>query len=166
MSAPLVIDCDGHVAEPWEMYAEYVDPEFRARVPRRIDVEGHRWVEVDGEVHPDFVRYGRRPLGSERGDPELARPVQRGDLAPGGVDPHHRLADMTTEGIDAAVLFPSGVASMCAVPDPMLETALYGAYHRWLGDYCAADTRRLDERDPRDDPRRRGPRLLEQSARG
>src|SRR6185312_2793942 len=56
---------------------------------------------------------------------------------------YRRLKDMDVEGIDTAVLFPSGAASMCAVSDPALEAALYRAYHRWLGEYCSAGGGRL-----------------------
>jgi predicted TIM-barrel fold metal-dependent hydrolase len=143
MNGVVIIDCDGHVAEPWDVYQDYVDPEFRHRVPRRVDVDGQRFVIVDDKVYPGFVRSGPRPLGGvDRGN-NLPRPVQRPELEVGGVDPHRRLKDMEVEGIDIAVLFPSGAASMSAVPDPQLEAALYRAYHRWLAEYCAADPNRL-----------------------
>jgi len=125
------------------MYRQYADPQYRDRVPRRIDVEGHRWVVMDGRPYPDFVRYGPRPLGGVSAERELSRPVQNPDLAEGGVDPERRLRDMDIEGLDVAVLFPSGTTSMCAVPDPRLEAALYRAYHRWLAEYCSAAPDRL-----------------------
>jgi predicted TIM-barrel fold metal-dependent hydrolase len=137
------IDCDGHVAEPFEMYTEYIDPEFRERVPKRVDVEGHRWVIVDGQVYPNFVKYGGRPLGMPDVLRELPRPVQHQSIAHGGIDPHARVKDMEVEGIQVAVLYPSGTPSMCAVPDTRLEAALYRAYHRWLADYCAPYQDRL-----------------------
>ena len=143
MSDVKVIDSDGHVAEPWEIYRSHIDPEFRDRAPRRVEVAGERRVVVDGTSFPDFVRYGRRPLGVAGEHAELARPVQRPDLGEGGQDPSRRLSDMDAEGISVAVLFPSGASSMCAVQDPKLEAALYRAYHRWLGDYCAKDGTRL-----------------------
>lgn len=139
-----VIDCDGHVAEPFEMYAEYVDPEFRQRVPRRVDVEGHRWVVVDGQVFPGFVKFGGKPLGIMNGEGgELPRPVQNRQIEQGGVDPHFRIKDMDVEGVDVAVLYPSGTPSMCGLPDTRLEAALYRAYNRWLADYCAPYPDRL-----------------------
>jgi uncharacterized protein len=137
------IDCDGHVAEPFEMYREYIDPEFRERVPRRVDVEGHRWAIVDGQVYPNFVKYGGRPLGLLNTSSELPRPVQSESIAQGGIDPHRRIKDMDVEGIQVAVLYPSGTPSMCVVPDTRLEAALYRAYHRWLADYCASYPKRL-----------------------
>ena len=36
MATYRVIDADGHVAEPWEMYREYIDPDLREKVPRRV----------------------------------------------------------------------------------------------------------------------------------
>ena len=138
-----VIDSDGHVAEPWEMYHDYIDPGLRDKVPRRVDIDGHRWVIVGDQVFPDFVRYGGRPLGVPGASSSLARPVQNDAITEGGANPHVRTKDMDTEGIDIAVLFPSGVTSMCAVADPRLESALYRAYHRWLGEYCSAYPDRL-----------------------
>ncbi len=35
-----VIDCDGHVAEPFELYTEYSEAEFKQRMPQRIDRDG------------------------------------------------------------------------------------------------------------------------------
>jgi predicted TIM-barrel fold metal-dependent hydrolase len=119
MARTPVIDCDGHVAEPWEAYREYADPEFRERVPRRIDVEGERFVVIDGKVHSGFVRSGPLPLGGVRSGDAMPRPVQHKDIEEGGVNPSRRLRDM--EG----------------------EAALYRAYHRWLAEYCSADGSRL-----------------------
>ena len=138
-----VIDCDGHVADPFEMYTEMIDPEFKERVPKRIDVDGKRTVIVDGKEFPNFVKYGERPLGKGDESEPLPRPVQSSPIAEGGVNPHVRMKDMDREGIDVAVLFPSGTPSMCAVQDPQLESALYRAYNRWLADYCAPYPERL-----------------------
>ncbi len=137
-----IVDCDGHVAEPFELYTDHIDPEFRERAPRRVDVNGARRVIVDGKEYPGFVKFGGRPLGAEA-DIKLPRPVQHGPISTGGVDPHVRIKDMDQEGIDIAVLFPSGTTSMCAVQDAELESALYRAYNRWLGAYCMPYADRL-----------------------
>lgn len=137
-----VIDCDGHVDEPFDLYSTHIDPEFRERAPRRIEVDGKRRVVVDGKEYPGFVKFGGRPLGM-LDDARIPRPIQKGPISRGGVDPLVRLQDMDKDGIDVAVLYPSGAASMCAVENPQLEAALYRAYNRWLEEYCAPDTRRL-----------------------
>lgn len=137
-----IIDCDGHVAEPFELYSDYIDPEFRARAPRRVDINGQRRVMVDGAEYPNFVKYGGRPLGMAD-EVTIPRPVQKKEISEGGVNPHVRIPDMDKEGIDIAVLFPSGAGSMCAVQTPDLEAALYRAYNRWMADYCAPYVARL-----------------------
>ncbi len=136
-----ILDCDGHVAEPVTLFAEYCDPEFRERAPRRIDKDGQRRVVVDGKEFPGFVKFGGRPLGMED-DAKIPRPVQQ-PVAEGGVDPQVRLRDMDSEGIDVAILFPSGATSLCIVEDAELESAVYRAYNRWLEEYCSPDTDRL-----------------------
>ena len=73
MRPSTVIDCDGHVAEPWEMYQLYADPEFRDRIPRRVDVEGHRWVIIDGEAYPGYSEVSERTR--QRIDDEMRRIV-------------------------------------------------------------------------------------------
>jgi predicted TIM-barrel fold metal-dependent hydrolase len=137
-----VIDCDGHVDEPFSLYTEYCDPELRDRAPRRIERDGQRRVIVDGAEFPNFVRSGGRPLGMEA-DARIVRPLQKGPVSAGGVEPSVRLKDMDAEGIDVAVVFPSGTTSMCAIENAELESAMYRAYNRWLADYCAPDTGRL-----------------------
>lgn len=137
-----IIDCDGHVAEPFSLYTDYCEPEFRDRMPRRIDDDGRRRVVVDGKEFPNFVKYGGRPLGREN-DAMIPRPVQHGTVSEGGVNPAIRLRDMDKEGIDVAVLYTSGTTSMCAIENGELESAAYQAYNRWLEEYCSADTRRL-----------------------
>lgn len=137
-----VADCDGHVAEPFSLYEEYCDPAFRERVPKRIDKDGVRRVVVDGQEYPNFVKYGGRPLGMEN-DAKIPRPVQLDVVSQGGVDPQIRLRDMDVDGIDVAIVYPSGATSMCAIEDPGLESAVYRAYNRWVAEYCSANTERL-----------------------
>ena len=138
-----VIDCDGHVAEPFSLYTEYCDPEFRERAPKQIIADdGSRRVIIDGKEFPAFVKFGGRALGKTETE-DIVRPVQKGLVSEGGVDPAVRLRDMDTEGIDAAIIFASGAASMCAIEDAQLETAMFRAYNRWLAEYCSEDSARI-----------------------
>ena len=65
----------------------------------------------------------------------------KGAWAP--LDPEMRLIDMDTEGIDVAVIFPSGIAAWIAVDDLALESAVYRAYNRWMARYCATTPERF-----------------------
>ena len=75
-----VIDADGHILEPLDLWDKYIDPEFRERRPRfTIDDNGKERLKVEGKL-----------LGNPRGIGSLGaarRParhrqarVQRGDL--------------------------------------------------------------------------------------
>ncbi len=133
-----VVDADGHVVEPESAWAGLPD-DVRPRITR--DAYGYEHVVV-GDTEILAVPLGNlaRP-GSTFDDPATFRPLA--DALPGGWDPAVRLADMDTEGIDQAVLYPSIGLYFCAVPEPAAAVTLAAAYNDWLASYCAADTRRL-----------------------
>ena len=44
-----IIDADGHILEPLDMWEHYIDPQFRDRALRiRMDRAGHEYLEIDG----------------------------------------------------------------------------------------------------------------------
>ncbi|HEY1432544.1 MAG TPA: hypothetical protein VGF39_13075, partial [Stellaceae bacterium] len=46
-----VIDADGHILEPLDLWDKYIDPEFRERRPRFvIDNNGKERLEVEGKL--------------------------------------------------------------------------------------------------------------------
>ena len=55
-----VIDSDGHVLEPLDLWVNYIDPAFRDRAPRLfIDEDGKQRLRIDGKKFG-----GRRGLGT------------------------------------------------------------------------------------------------------
>jgi len=54
-----------------------------------------------------------------------------------------RLADMDTEGRDIDFIIPGPWAYGAPALAPHLTRGMYGAYHRYIAEYCAADPRRL-----------------------
>jgi len=135
------IDADGHVTEPPDLWQQYTDPTFRGRAPRFVtDADGTERVLVEDteRVFPassggfgGATSFGQKPSGYLSG-------------RKGGFDPHARIPDMDTDGIDAAFLFPSMALQFLGfVKDPSLAAAICRAYNRWLADYCAAYPDRL-----------------------
>ena len=132
-----VIDADGHILEPLDLWDKYIDPEFRERRPRFvIDENGKERLKVEGKL-----------LGNPRGIGSLGSVgVRQGAVKPdtlkyaegkkGGFDPHARIVDMDADGIDAAFLYPSLGLFAGAVEDPGLAAGMCRAYNRWLADYC------------------------------
>ena len=118
-----IIDADSHVLEPPDMWAQYLEPEFRDKAPYFIkDEQGGEHLVTDGVIH-DRIPY-----------PEEGWTARR----PGGFNPHERIKDMDLEGIDVQVLFPTQGLFIQAVHSAPLAAALCRAYNNWLADYCSA----------------------------
>ena len=124
-----VVDADGHVNEPPDLWAQYLPAEFVDRAPQRVrDEQGRTRNVIDGEMLEVI------PMAPE---------WNSADRPTGGWDPEARLADMDAEGIAQAVLFPTTGLFFAGIDDAALETALCRAYNDWLFDYAAADRSRL-----------------------
>ena len=130
------ISADSHILEPWGMWAERIDPEFRERAPRVEE-------SPDGSGHL-FVCEGRSK-GAIRalGTPYAAQKQQTEEGRRGGYDPAARIVDMDMDGIEAEVLYPSMGARVYSIPDGELQAACFRAYNDWLGDFCATNPKRL-----------------------
>jgi hypothetical protein len=130
-----VIDVDGHVWEPDEVWTEHLDPAFLDRRPRIVEDDRHttRYLIEDRLM----------PVGTGRGAwaPEGFREASL--HRPGGVDPTARLKDMDTDGIDVAVLYGTLALGLWSIRDLALQVACCRAFNDWLAEYCRADPFRL-----------------------
>jgi predicted TIM-barrel fold metal-dependent hydrolase len=136
-----VVDGDGHVAEPADMWARFLEPRFRDAAPRVItDNRGVERVLIDGWFWTTPPGPGVGHPGGYIGGPRI-------DRYRGGYDPAARLADMDAEGIDVAVLFATVAmgpsAGMLPSGDVEFEAALCRAYNAWVAEFASADRRRL-----------------------
>jgi len=140
-----VIDTDGHVMEPNDLYDRYLEEKFKPDLEDlKREAAGRPSKYFFGIFHQ--LNTGR-PLGVPHPDQPLVRTGRnpRGDKPDmrGGWDPHIRIKDMDREGIDIAVLFATVVSSFCSLKTIDFEIAMIRAYHRWLADYCSAYPDRL-----------------------
>ena len=145
-----IVDCDIHVIEPIELWAEYLDPAFRDRAPRRLP--GTRSAcEIEGRTIPAHLDHpGRRDAWRRRLLRAAARDTDRGAApmarhASRGTSPAEMLAAMDTEGSDIAVVYRTTAGQVVSIDDldPPFAAALCRAYNRWLRDFCSADASRL-----------------------
>jgi predicted TIM-barrel fold metal-dependent hydrolase len=137
MQAP-VIDADGHVLEPLAAF-DACPEEHRLQVTR--DDFGLDHVYVGNQ---EIVTVSLGKLGTPGSDmSDLSHSPAWDEAQPGGFDPKIRLADMSAEGIDAAVLYPSLGLNFWSITDADAATALARAYNDWLASYCAPDPQRL-----------------------
>ena len=133
-----VIDADGHILEPLDLWDKYMDPNYRDRAPRLVtdNVTGKEKLNVEGQLlGSDQGMGGIGGVGARQGEVQAAE-MKYEEGRPGGFDPHKRIPDMDADGIDAAFLYPSMGLFAGAVHEPALAAALCRAYNRWLADYC------------------------------
>jgi predicted TIM-barrel fold metal-dependent hydrolase len=151
MSQPLVVDADGHINEPADLWVSRMDHDrWGSLIPHRDNVgDTYETAYVGGEVAVG---------GREAIDDVCARigitPQHRAELLQqlrlkGAFEPGPRLADMDRDGIDAAVLYPSQAmffgpqSPIKALGDVEFVAACQRAYNDWIAEYCSADRNRL-----------------------
>src|SRR6516162_5489731 len=110
-----VVDADGHILEPLDLWDRYMDPDFRDRAPRI----------VKGENGKERLVIEEHTVGT----------AQRGIGGIGAVG--------ARQGVVAAFLYPSLGLFSGAIHDAALAAAVCRAYNRWLADYCSAYPDRL-----------------------
>ena len=137
-----MVDADGHVFETFPLWEQLRDEYMPAA-----------YAEAFGALLKHAQeRFGRDQVptihiwGAEGREPHLSRGrplgLQASDI-PVSFDVEGRLRDMDLEGIDVAVVYPTTIASFCALESPRLERAIYAAYNRWISSYCDHQPDRL-----------------------
>src|SRR5277367_7068384 len=96
-----VIDADGHVLEPNELYDEYIEQKFKPELDELKRIAATRASKYFfGYFHQ--LNTGR-PLGIAAPEKQLMRTGRKPDCEQpdihGGFDPHVRIKDMDREGI-------------------------------------------------------------------
>jgi predicted TIM-barrel fold metal-dependent hydrolase len=134
-----IVDGDGHIVEPDEVWTEHLPDRFRSYVPHAVYERGEFWFECNG-------RAGFRHKGSPA---SLSAPGQTPHATTepvalrGGADPAARLDDMAVDGIGIAALYPTLGLMIQAVTEREPALALCRAINDWLAGYCAHAPDRL-----------------------
>lgn len=139
-----VIDADGHVFEPFEMWQERLPAEFVDRAwKRERRPDGTEAVLFYG--HPTSMEWTVGTLCTPGGlaeggrvDIDLDTEVDRGVD-----DPVRRLELMDAQGIAVSVLFPTMTLGLDDIPDEEFRRAYARAYNEWIAEFCQADPMRL-----------------------
>lgn len=127
------LDSDMHLAEPWDLWQPYIDPEFRDQLEALTGVgQGYNPLTHGPAAAIRDIRKTRLTEFS----PYLS--ADRTHVDPGG-----QLRAMDREGIDAAVLFPTIALAPLAPNPPGAAIAVRRAYNDWLHDFCAYEPARL-----------------------
>lgn len=129
-----VVDADGHVLEPPDLWVRYIDPKFRDRAPKLVvGDDGNDWLAM-GEKLVGAPNLGVTRAGAV--DISVDQKMRYADGKRGGFDPHARIKDLDLDGIDAVVLYPTLGLHSGSLADADLAAAICRAYNRWIVDYC------------------------------
>lgn len=141
------IDSDMHLAEPGDLWAEYIDARYRDAYRRWTPADPH----FNSLRQPPFsASTAAVPIATVQATQQSAIKERRyQDYVPflaadgASIGPDGQLRAMEVEGIDVAVLFPTaGLPGPRGAP-PDMAMALARAYNDWLHAFCGHDPARL-----------------------
>ncbi len=140
-----VVDSDGHVLEPPDLWKNNLEAKFKSRAPYLArDEEGWESLIVDGKPSPISRGLGVASAYGQPTEVAFSREFGYMDGPAGAYDPHARIKLLDEDGIDAAVLYPTlGLLWEGEVNDPELAMAICRVYNDWITDFCRSYPTRL-----------------------
>jgi predicted TIM-barrel fold metal-dependent hydrolase len=140
--AARVIDTDGHICEPRDLWNSYIPQRYRADAIRlERDSDGQDWVWVNGRQRKNLPPASACvPAGMD--DPDHMPTWD--DILPGSYDGAARVKVLDEEGIERALLFPSLYLLNGDIEDPAVAAAACHGYNAWIADMCRDGNGRLD----------------------
>ena len=138
-----VVDADGHVCEPADLWERGLPAHLAGRGIRL------RWNEETGfdeclledRMVTDRGLVGLGNAGESFEDFGRGRHYE--DLNPAGFDPHERVKVLDSEGIDLSVMYPGMGLKLGGIQDPELAVQSCAVYNDWIADWCSTAPDRL-----------------------
>ena len=141
-----IIDSDGHVQEPSDLWDRYIDREWYDFRPTANPQATDNMIYVLGyPMSKSFLPEVGSTYRKTVVDMWNQRYRKEFDLGDAGFSPASHISAMDAEGIDQMVLYPGRGLYVCSVEhmDGRLSSAICRAYNRWLHEFCQHDPRRL-----------------------
>ncbi len=133
-----VVSADCHANEPAAYLADYIEPEYRERIPHlEVRPDGSRWSVTEGN-RPMMVRPSDESVAKAKGENRhWGSKMEPEDVLrnASGRTMEERLADQTADGIDVELIFPNKGLLCWATPDPVFADAMCRAWNRWAYDF-------------------------------
>ena len=138
-----IVDADGHVCEPADLWERNLPASMRDRGIRL------RWNEASGfdECFVEDVIVTERGLIGLGNAGESFENFGHGrhyeECNPAGFDPHERVKVLDSEGIDVSVMYPGLGLKLGGITDAPLAVASCAVYNDWIAEWCSAAPHRL-----------------------
>jgi len=138
-----VVDADGHVCEPADLWTRGLPASMREQAIRLRwnDDTGYDECLVEDRMATDRGLVGLGNAGEDF--VEFGRGRHYEDLNPAGFDPHERVKVLDAEGIDVSVMYPGLGLKLGGILDRDLALASCQVYNDWIAEWCAQEPDRL-----------------------
>lgn len=130
-----IIDADAHIDPPHDMWKDYLPNNLKSLAPVIENADDGDYIVFEGNRRP-FMMINNQAGRAGKDFKMKGRLADQRRVW----DPATRLADMDTDGMDAAVLFGGGPLGSF---NNDLYIASYEAYSRWVMDFCSVARSRL-----------------------
>ena len=134
-----IIDADGHVLEPPDLWEKDLPSKFKDRALGIARNEaGAECLVVGGKISDFTQGLGVASAFGKPGELAFSNEFSYMHAPPGAYDPHERIKQIDADGIDAAVLYPTlGLLWEGEVNDAELANAYCHVYNEWIADFCS-----------------------------
>jgi predicted TIM-barrel fold metal-dependent hydrolase len=133
----MVIDADSHVLEPADLWQERLEPEFRDRAIRILEVDGVEQLIMGEQVILAGTLAGLGGVHLDRMELFSGGLRYRDGCPPASYDPDARIRLYDDWGVDVGVVFPTIGILPFPCDDLDLASAYCRAYNRWQADFAA-----------------------------
>ena len=135
-----IISADSHINTPRYLYEEFAPSKYRDRLPvvESTD-EGDYWV-FEGTRRPGVI--GLSAAAGKKPDEYGVKAVRFDEVRPGSWDTGARIADQDIDGLDAEVIYYSGLQADSA-KDLELRLVMIQTYNDWLVSFTGGAPDRL-----------------------
>jgi predicted TIM-barrel fold metal-dependent hydrolase len=143
---PGVVDADGHILEPPDLWENYLEEKYKPRAMRiKLDDNGQEYWEIDGKQSRRLNKGKMGFLAAMGEDMSKAKPRTYLEGAPfGSMNARERVQYLDQENLEMAVLYPTiGIFWEFECDDPELTAAYCRAYNRYIVDFCKDGDGRL-----------------------
>jgi len=139
---PPIIDADGHVMEPPDMWRRFIDPAFRDRAPGLVQTpDGRARLVTGGRFSPRDDAISAAMLARFGADTRKRLPAYHA----AGYSAESQVQALDAGGVAISFLYPTQGLYVASVDDldPALGIAICRAYNDWLLEFCGHAPDRL-----------------------
>jgi predicted TIM-barrel fold metal-dependent hydrolase len=146
MSELRFVDADGHVLEHPSELPAYAPARWRERIWHiEEDAEGVEWMVMDGQRLPaaGLSLAGTAGMSAEERERAFKGRLRYTEVRPAAYQAPARLLDMSQDGIDVSVLYPTLLLGIQGHPDVEFAEVQCRAFNDWLSDHVRDSGGRL-----------------------